>query len=961
MINLRFYPNLRNTTKEVIVLSEPRYITPMLEGFTLGQAISDHNGVECYPAMRTDSDKRYIVKKISLPASQIQVEALLGAGIYQDAQAVDTYYRELACAVREEVRILDQLAGQRGFVPYQGCQIEPLENGIGYEVHLLSRYRTSLERKLRHEPMTHLGAVNLGIDLCAALVLAREAGWMYVDLKPENIFLFGDQEYRIGDLGFVSMDSLAYASLPDRYRSLYTAPEVSDAYARLNATMDTYALGLILYQIYNEGWLPFLDDESRKSWFAKLAAGEPMAPPSGADPEMTEIIRKACAYDPAERWQTPVLMGQALISYMQRIGADDIPIEPIAPAEEAPQEPAPEPPEEETPHWIHLADQLLTEAADGEKDPDEPDIRQLLSGVEGTEAAQSADTETLTSEAADILAQAEELIRHEAPAPVVVMEPIDVPIPEPIPGEVEAEAPVAVAAPPIQLPPRVRKKSGFLGKFLRKLFSLAIAAGLVFGAWYFYQNFYLQPIESLKCDSTATAVTVQVQTPLEEDKLTVICMDTYGNAVKGALNDGTVTFSGLQPGSQYIISLKVEGFHQLTGNTSVTFSTPMETKVMHLTAVTAHESGSAIISFGVEGQEPEQWCMTYETEGEEPKSVTFTGHSVTVTDLTVGAAYRFTLSAQGELQLVGENSITHVASPLIQARNLSFSAYEEGALTVVWEVPEEAAVGLWFVRCSSVGFEQLLEVTEPTATFTGLTSGSRYTVEVTAENMTLGVRTDIVADANNISGFRAEHIGSTIELSWEYGGAIPEGGWSILWTADGGPEQLLTTTENAATVYPAAPGSEYVFTLQPPRGTSLQGASCSVKIPNTPTFQVNGLELVQVAVKMYAVPELEGWDHLAFAEAQEANRFAPGGALVLLYSTDAPIVQDAGEHETVFVIRNSQGKLVSATARSRIWDECWVDGFCIETVSNLPTTAGSYTLSVFVDGGILAKLPFSIR
>ena len=154
-------------------MSEPRYISPMLDGFSLGQAISDHSGVACYPAMRDDSEKRYIVKKISLPASQVQVEALLLTGVYKDEQAVGEYYKELAQLVRQEVRILDQLAGQRGFVPFQGCQIEPMECGVGYEVYLLSRYRRSLERYTRRNPMTHLGALNLGIDLCAALAVSQ--------------------------------------------------------------------------------------------------------------------------------------------------------------------------------------------------------------------------------------------------------------------------------------------------------------------------------------------------------------------------------------------------------------------------------------------------------------------------------------------------------------------------------------------------------------------------------------------------------------------------------------------------------------------------------------------------------------------------------------------------------------------------------------------------------------------
>ena len=882
----------------------------MLDGFTLGQPVSDHNGVECFSAMRNDSDKRYIVKKISLPASQVQVEALLGAGIYQDAQAVDTYYRELACAVREEVRILDQLAGQRGFVPYQGCQIEPLENGIGYEVHLLSRYRTSLERHIRHTKMTHLGAVNLGIDLCAALALGREAGWLYVDLKPENIFLFGDQEYRIGDLGFVAMDSLDYASLPDRYRSLYTAPEVSDAFARLNATMDTYALGLVLYQIYNGGWLPFLDAEERKRWQEKLAAGEPMIPPSGADPEMAEIIRKACAPDPADRWQTPALMGHALIAYMQRNGADDIPIEPITP---------------------------------------EPEV-QPEAGAEPIE-------DTVEAAPAEI---PEEIIDEEIPVPEENTEPTDEAVPAA--PEPEAEGPVAVAAPATETPAASRKKPVFLIKLFKKLVTLAILAGLIYGAWHYYQNYYLQPIDEMICKGSATQISVFVETKLDESRLTVICKDTYGNAVKGSLNNGEVTFYGLLPGTQYIITLKAEGFCQLTGTTSVTYSTPAETKVMHMTAITAHESGSAIVSFGVEGQEPEQWLLTAETEGEEPKTVEFTGHSATVTDLTVGAAYTFTLKGVGDVILVGENTITHVASDLIQARNLAFAAYEDGALTMVWDVPEGASVGRWFVRCTSdSGYDQVLETTEPTVTFTGITAGSKYIVEVTAENMTLGVRTDIIADANNISGFAATLAGSTIELTWNYGGSLPEGGWTILWSVDGGPEQLLTATENSASLYPAAPGSSYTFTIQPPRGTSLQSATCTLDVPRGKNFQVGGLKLEDVAVKIYAVPEVEPWDHLTLQETLETNIFAPGGTMILLYATEATLSPDSGDHETVFVVRDNQGMAISTSARTRNWDEAWIDGFCTEAVANLPTVPGRYTICVYVDGGTLAMLPFVIQ
>ena len=135
-------------------MSEPRYVSPMLDGFTLGQSISDHSGVSCYPAMRDDSEKRYIVKKISLPASQVQVDALLLTGVFRDAEAVRSYYEELAHGVQREIQTLNSLAEQRGFVPCDGSQIVAMEEGVGYEVFMLSRYRMTLERYMHRNPMT---------------------------------------------------------------------------------------------------------------------------------------------------------------------------------------------------------------------------------------------------------------------------------------------------------------------------------------------------------------------------------------------------------------------------------------------------------------------------------------------------------------------------------------------------------------------------------------------------------------------------------------------------------------------------------------------------------------------------------------------------------------------------------------------------------------------------------------
>ena len=239
-------------------MSELKLVSPLLDGFVIGDPVSDRDGVRCCPAMKENSDDKYIVKIISIPASQKQLDALLLTGAYQDAGAAAEYFKELAEETVKEARLLQQLAKLEGFLSYEGWQIVPKEGSdLGYDVYLLGSYKRSLDKFLRRNAMSHLSAVNLGIDLCTALSLCRRAGFLYTNLKPANIFISGQREYRIGDLGFSRLSAMKYTSLPGKCVSRYTPPELHDPLATLNPTVDTYAVGMILYQIYNNGELPF--------------------------------------------------------------------------------------------------------------------------------------------------------------------------------------------------------------------------------------------------------------------------------------------------------------------------------------------------------------------------------------------------------------------------------------------------------------------------------------------------------------------------------------------------------------------------------------------------------------------------------------------------------------------------------------------------------------------------------
>ena len=90
-------------------MSDPKIISPMLDGFAIGGSLSSHDGVSCYPAMKENSDQKYILKVISIPGSQAQLDALLLTGAYKDPAAALDYFKALADEVVAEAEALKKL------------------------------------------------------------------------------------------------------------------------------------------------------------------------------------------------------------------------------------------------------------------------------------------------------------------------------------------------------------------------------------------------------------------------------------------------------------------------------------------------------------------------------------------------------------------------------------------------------------------------------------------------------------------------------------------------------------------------------------------------------------------------------------------------------------------------------------------------------------------------------------
>ncbi len=970
-------------------MSEPRLIEPLLTRYIMGTPMESRNGVCCCPAMRKGTDDKYIVKILSIPASKVQMEALLLTGAYPSKEAVLAYFKDLTESAAQEAVLLEKLAGLEGFLAYDGWQIVPMENGSGWELYLLGKYRPTLARQLQTKPMTHLGAVNLGLDLCAALSVSRRNGYLYVDLKPENIFLTGTQEFRIGDIGFIALDSLKYASLPDRYRSAYTAPEVTDAYSDLNSTLDIYAAGLVLYQVYNNGELPH------------CASGEALPPPAYADYEMAEIILKACATDPAERWQEPAEMGQALVSYMQRNSINDVPI--IPPVIPEPEE-APVP--EDVPGEVSVEEPSEVPASEPEEPaevepvteepevPEEPEMPEDET-VPTEETSSDLDDAVVTEEVTEMLAQADELIAHPTPEPVVAPEPVEISMPEPIvpepeeiPEEASAEpseeapapaeeqaspeteivdepAAVAVATVTEEKPVKPHKKHTGLVVTLVTVLVLLI---LVTGGFHFYENYYLQPILKIELLGDEDYLTVTLDTEIDNSLLTVSCIDTYGNKLQQPVKDNTAHFTQLKPSSDYKIFVEISGFHKLIGTTNSSYTTAAQTSIVSFTAKTGDQDGSVNLSFSVQGPENTTWRVRYWAPGVAEKIADCTNHGATVTGLEIGAKYTFKLEPVADLYVVGNDTLEYTALKAIYPENLTITGYHSGALVATWNAPADTVVNNWLVTYYPTGDETnavTLTVSEPTVAIEGLNSATAYTVEVKAEGMSFGDKTDIKANSITFNDLLMELREDKLVITWTYEGTAPADGWRLFYTVNDGAPQVIHCTQNTATISPVLPGATYHISFDLPETVTVFGGTGEFTAPGAPRFDSYGVTYENFKFRMCHTPANVGWKWNSLMESEFTTSFKIGEKASFVMLVDVKPQLPEENVETLYVIRDEAGNEVSIhNGRTRVWGYMWSEWngqYATELdVPFMPQVPGSYTVDIFFNGALVTSQGFTI-
>ena len=998
-------------------LSDAHTVSPLLDDFSLGKPFSSHNGITCCPAIHNVTKEKYILKRISVPESQDQVEAMLFTGACQDRAAAQAYYEESVHALEKEVALLQVLSKSRGFFPFTGSQTVAKENGeIGFDLYLLSPYRITLEAYCRKNTMTHLAAVNLGIDLAAALSQSRRAGFLYLNLSPKNIFITEGRRYQLGDLGFMPMDDLAYATFPEKYRSIFTAPELFDDFSEISTTGDVYALGMVLYHIYNGG-PPFREANDPKQAEQNRRSGQELPPPAYADYELAAIILKATAFHSSQRWQTPEEMGQALIAYMQKNPVNDSMIgppalkpetpaeetepesakepenEPEKEAEEKPAEDAEHPPEEETATEDGSEGTPEAEAAEQEETPIQEEVPQQSETPPEEEEPPTEEPEEETQEteapAEEEPAQEENTSEEEPASEVEEL------LPKELAQEIKA-APVVDSASDelfvsLENDPELsdilsradsilkakdpdpvyedveeetqvetsNRKASWKGP-ITWIAGVGVLLALIVSCVFFYRNVYCIPVEKMEVIAgNQNALSVSISTPADESSLQLKCQDTYGNVIPGTLKDGIATFLDLKPNTQYTITASVDGFHKLTGTTKVTYTTENVTEITSFTAVTGPEDGSVQVNFTVNGSnEPKNWTLMYAIGEEAFQSQAVNGHSILLTGLTVGETYNLRLDGGKDVHLSGTTSISHTVSAVVTAQNLRITERTADGFTLSWDGPE-TPVEQWSVHCSNgAGFDQTVTVTECAVTFTGLDLTSDYSIDVTAKGMSVSSHFTTTGSSAAVKDVKldAEAPGK-IKLTWSADGSY-NGPWVVQCTHDGVTDSY-ETAEPSLTLNPAFPKTAYTFQIQAADGTTaLGGDGHSVTTPEAPSFEGFGLTAADITIATFSAPEGE-WGIDELNSLPTKTDFSTGETIgFLLNGQGRDLSEDAVD--VLVLLRDESGAVVLHRSANSPWNSVWTKNLYLGQLSETPQTPGTYTLEIYFNGALAGSQAITI-
>lgn len=237
-----------------------------------------------------------------------------------DAQKAE-YYTELydrKKLISQEQELLNNLIGSQNIAIPLDQVFSEWRNVYGYGCDMLIREDKMTPLQNLIQAKVHFNEskiVQLGIDVCSALDVCHRSLVIHRNVNPYNILQNGKEQFVLREFN----TSVRYRTYEDRieednvFTPAFAAPEQFDNTYGL--TVDIYCLGLTLYILCNSNKLPFAStDHPTNVEIMRRISCASLPAPEKASERLKNIILKACAFNPRDRYQSAAEFSAALSS-----------------------------------------------------------------------------------------------------------------------------------------------------------------------------------------------------------------------------------------------------------------------------------------------------------------------------------------------------------------------------------------------------------------------------------------------------------------------------------------------------------------------------------------------------------------------------------------------------------------------------------------------------------------------
>ncbi len=250
------------------------------------------------------------VKYISIPKDAEDKKSMIANEDAGDDASFKAICDDKANFYSNEINLMAALAGQKNIVGYEDHIKTEKKGEIGWDIIIRMEILTPLVEYIEKNGFTERDAVNLGRDICSALDACHRRNIIHRDVKLDNIFVDKDGNFKLGDFGV----SRAFAENKTTQATIagtveYMAPEML-LNKKYNSAVDVYSLGVVLYKLLNEKRGLFLTADGTVKKMAdkelaeqkRLQGTEELPKPKFGSDRLFAVVKRACAFAPADRY-----------------------------------------------------------------------------------------------------------------------------------------------------------------------------------------------------------------------------------------------------------------------------------------------------------------------------------------------------------------------------------------------------------------------------------------------------------------------------------------------------------------------------------------------------------------------------------------------------------------------------------------------------------------------------------